>query len=162
MPITIETGAGLSNADSYASVADCTSYAADMGLAFAGTTSAQEAALRKATLYLDTMYRFGGVKRSRNQALQWPRVGAMLDGYELTPDSIPAKVVKACCELAIRAMSADLVTDVSPAVVTEETVGPITTKYGPHRNGGQSRYAVVDALLSGLAGSTSTVRVERA
>ena len=43
MPLIVESGAGLPNADAYVSVADCTTYAAAHNLTFTGTESVQEA-----------------------------------------------------------------------------------------------------------------------
>ena len=71
MPLIVEDGSGLANADSYVSVADCQAYAADHGLAFAGEAAAL-AALRNATLYLDGEYTYCGERATDIQALEWP------------------------------------------------------------------------------------------
>lgn len=144
MPLIVEDGTGLPNADSYVSVADCQAYAAAHGLAFAGEEAALEAALRNATLYLDGEYTYRGERATGTQALEWPRT---------VVDGVPREVVSACCELAVRALKGPLWQDVSSTTAgaaIEKTVGPITTKYATAegvRNDGQTRYAGVTAML---------------
>lgn len=145
MPLIVEDGTGLPNADSYVSVADCQAYAAAHGLAFAGEDAALEAALRNATSYLDSAYEFVGSRLYLEQALEWPRT--------VNQGRVPAAVVNACCELAARALKGPLWQDVSSTTAgaaIEKTVGPITTKYATAegaRNDGQTRYAGVTAML---------------
>ncbi|AMG36252.1 DnaT-like ssDNA-binding protein [Achromobacter xylosoxidans] len=144
MPLIVEDGTGLPNADSYVSVADCQTYAAAHGLAFAGEQAALEAALRNATLYLDGEYTYRGERATDTQALEWPRT---------VVTGVPREVVSACCELAARALKGPLWQDVSSTTAgaaIEKTVGPITTKYASAagaRNDGQTRYAGVTAML---------------
>lgn len=155
MALIVESGVGLDDAESYVSVADATKYAEKMGhsaWSAVGVTDAQrEAALRQATAYIDSRYRFRGEPLTDTQALEWPR-----DGY-----AWPQKrVVDACCELAVRALSQPLYADVD-ALVTEETIGPLTTKYAA--GDGQVRFAQVDDMLKPLTvGSMSTIRLNRA
>lgn len=160
MSLVIEDGTGLPNADSYVSVADANAYAAAMGhvswLA-AGVTEAQkETALRRATQYVDSRYRYKNSKLNPDQALEWPRAGF----------TWPVKrVLDATCELAVRALAGDLYSDVAPDDnIKSETVGPLTTVYQDAENGGQVRFAIVDDLLLPLvaSGQMTTIRLERA
>lgn len=153
MALEVEDGSGKVNAESYVSVADCTSYHAAFGnSAWAALTlDAQEVALRKATQYIDARYRFKGERLKYDQALQWPRSGfASKDVSELTPPWPVPQVKNATCELALTASTTDLFTNEDSRAVTEETVGPITLKYGDARFGGQVRYTLVDDLLAPL------------
>lgn len=134
MTLTVETGVGLANADSYVSAADALSYATANGLAWPTDVPAQEAAVRRATMWIDATYRsrFPGYRRNRRlQALEWPRVQAFaLEGggngpspayygdYGVSPyafdgvfdplpfDSVPAEIVKATIEAAAREVAA--------------------------------------------------------
>lgn len=151
MALTTEDGSGLADAESYVSVADCTTYAAAHGLAFTGTESEQEAKLRRATQYLDTEYTFKGERLTQTQALAWPRT--------VVP-GIPREIVGACCELACK--SGDLWADVDASAVIEKTIGPITKKYAAPTNGGQKRFAGVDALVKRWTYGNSTIKLVRA
>lgn len=157
MALIVEDGTGVPNADSYVSLSDATAYCAAMGHSAWATASAtdQESALRRATQYLDTRYRYAGNRITTTQALEWPR----------TIRQWPLRSIRdACCELALRALDGELYTDAGDAPVTRETVGPITMEYGYSTNGGQQRYSIVDDMLRGLLASIGrlTLRVERA
>lgn len=150
MTLIVETGAGLPDADSYASVADADAYHAARGnAAWTGTDAAKESALRRATDYLDRL-NYAGTRASAAQALAWPRYDVMLDEYDIAADAVPARVVKAACELALRALSSDLLPDQGGADVTRETVGPVSVEYAPSPSGGRPRYGVVADLLRPL------------
>lgn len=157
MSLIVEDGTGRADAESYAALAFADAYHAAMGhAAWADAVpEVREAALRRATQYLDTRYRFAGAPLNPTQALAWPRTAAPW----------PVKRVQdAACELALRALDNPLHVDQGDAPVTQETVGPISVSYGPSQNGGQVRVAIVDDLLRDLiavAGRLS-LRLERA
>jgi len=159
--MALVTTAGSATADSYVSLVEATAYASAMGLAWTGSDTVKEAALRRATQYVDRYYRFRGEKAEATQALQWPRTSASLDGYDLDSDVIPRPVKDAVCELASRGLSGALYADVDASVITEETVGPMTLKYDV-RASGQKRFALVDDLLAGLIASRSQIAIVRA
>lgn len=148
MALIVEFGAGLPDADSYVSVADCAAYATAHGLTFAGDEPAKEARLRRATQYLDAQYAYKGEEQTDAQALAWPRTVA--------PGVVPREIVAACCELACK--SGDLWQDVDAAPLIEKTIGPITKKFAAPGNGGQKRFAAVDALVKRwVAGGNGTM-----
>jgi len=98
---------GAANADSYASLATAASYATAVGsTAWAGTDASKEAALRRATSWLDGAYagRWPGFRvNGRSQSLEWPRVGAYDAEIEwIDSATIPVEVVNATCEAALR------------------------------------------------------------
>jgi hypothetical protein len=80
MPITVivETGEGLADANSYASVAEADSFHetnVHSAAKWAVMTSDQKAmSLITATRILDQQWQWNGYKKSVTQALQWPRV----------------------------------------------------------------------------------------
>jgi len=152
MALIVEDGTGKVNAESYVSVADCAAYAAAHGLTFTGDEPAKEARLRRATQYIDAQYAFKGEEQTDAQALAWPRTVA---------NGVPREIVSACCELACK--SGDLWQDVDASSIVSETIGPLSTTYAEPANGGQVRYAAVDALLKRwVAGGGMSVRVVRA
>lgn len=157
MALVVEDGTGLAKADSYISVEQADAYMISMGHeAWADASqSDKEKALRQATQYVDSRYRYKNQPLKPEQSLEWPRVGL----------SWPIKrVLDATCELAIRALTASLYTDVAPTdAVKSETIGPISTVYQESKNGGQVQYALVDDLLRPLVatGQVTGIRVER-
>lgn len=165
MGLIVETGDGLANAESYASVATADAYHQSVGnRSWSGTPEAKEIALRKATKYLDTRFRFQGTRvLPQTQALMWPRYDVYIEGIMAVWPVV--RVVEACCEAALRALTnGSLMVDVKDGSPIEVTVGPITTKYGSLRQGGQTKIAIVDSLLSPFlagGGSASFLRLER-
>ena len=153
----VEDGSGKTDSESSVSVADCTAYHLKHGGEAWDSIDNQEAALRKATQYLDSMYWWKGAPKNYAQALRWPRVGVTVDGYDLPGDALPAKLKAACCELAAKG---DLFADVDAQHVTEVTVGPISRTLSAPSNGGQKRYAAVDALVRELiAGGSGSATI---
>lgn len=159
MSLIVEDGTGLSNAESYASVADADAYHLSMGnTAWTGAEQLKEKALRRATQYLDAWYRFRGERLLLTQSLEFPRVGVT----DLLPDWPMKNLVAATCELALRALSGTLISDTEGESIRREKVGPIETEYF-RNDGAQVRYTLVDKLLKDLVhGANSSVRVERA
>ena len=160
--LNVETGVGLEDSESYVTVAECTAYHAKHGGADWESLDDQEAALRKATQYLDSVYQWRGYPVFSTQALKWPRLGVVVDGYELPSDEIPAKLKAACCELAAKG---DLFSDVAAQQVESVKVGPIERKMSGLLNGGQVRYAAVDAMVRELVrggSGSSTISLVRA
>lgn len=152
MALIVESGAGLPDADSYVSVADCANYATKHGLNFTADETAKEARLRRATQYIDAQYVFKGEEQTDTQALAWPRTVAT---------GVPREIVAACCELACK--QGDLWQDVDAAPVIEKTIGPITRKFAAPSNGGQKRFAGVDALVKRwVAGGGMNIKLVRA
>lgn len=86
--------------------------------------------------------------------------------YDIRPeflDPVADRLKHAACEAALRAANGSLFADVDAQAVTEESVGPITTKYAQPVNSGQRRFGVIDALMKGLTkGGAGMVRFERA
>ena len=159
MSIVVEDGTGLANAVTYVSVADADAYHSAFGNdAWTGTDAAKEIALRRAAQYIDARYSFRGLRKTSTQALEWPRVAYEPDGrLEEWP---PTRLVHACCEAALRALSDTLQADASADSVTREKVGEIEVEYA--QKTGQTRYPIVDSLLRCYAtSSASMLRVER-
>lgn len=164
MALAVETGAGLPDAESYGSVADCAAYAAARGLAFpASPEAAAEAALRRATAFIDGKRgRFPGFRRmARAQALEWPRIGASDAAGNAVPfDAIPSEIVKATFEAAIReiATPGSMAPDQTPAIRRKRVkAGPVETET-EYAGGGfnvATSFSMIESLLAGLLGAQS-------
>lgn len=157
MPLIVEDGNGLSNAESYASVAEADSYFTARANEDWDNVEDKEAALRKATDYMLQNYRerWQGYRNSTTQALDWPRSQVEIvdapSGYRSFPayyatNYIPPEVKKACIELALIAGNQDLTPNLDRTTV-QETVGPISVTYDTGEAPYQT-YRKVDLWLS--------------
>ena len=103
MPTTTlvkETGTGSATSNSYATAAELDQYALDRNVTLTATYGDQTQLLFQAMDYIE-FYEFIGIKNSDTQALQWPRAGAVVDGYEIDSDEIPVDLVEGQMALAI-------------------------------------------------------------
>lgn len=160
MALIVEDGSGLANAESYVSVSDCASYATARGLTFPeAPEAAAEAALRRGAAWLDATYRGrlpGRRKRGRAQGLEWPRTGALdATGEEIGEAEIPAEIIAATCEAAVRELAAP--GSLSPDILgtqraVREKVGDIEVEYADAPAIGDARpiVSVIDGILSSL------------
>lgn len=135
MTLVVEDGTGLATAEAYVSVSDADAYHIARGnQSWADQTvpsDSKEAALRRATAFIDATYRgrFPGYPASgRRQALEWPRIGAYVtvpdngradgllypggrdlvfaDGvYQIASNEIPRELTAAVCEAALRELT---------------------------------------------------------
>lgn len=168
MAFVVEDGTAKADANSYVTIADADSYFADRGnTAWTGADAVKQAALVKATDYIEGRFgqRFIGSKKTTTQALAWPRTGAA----DFADTAIPVGLRRACCEYAVRALSAELAPDLKvdasglTVVATKKKVGPIETDYAVPQTGLGSTpmlfrpYPAADMLLRGLVYSASQV-----
>ena len=99
MALITTIGGALS--DSYGTLLDFQTYAANMGWTLTKTDDEQEALLRRGTLYLDRNYNWRGYKATDAAARQWPRVmSELVNGFSVPSDTIPQDVIYAQFELA--------------------------------------------------------------
>lgn len=151
MTLTVEDGTGITDAESYVSVAETDTYFTNLSNAnWTGTDAVKEAALRKATEFLDATYTWKGTIYSKEQSLGWPRTGVYdQEGRDLK-ESVPLSLKRATFELALASLSADLVTIQNNSnYVKREKVGELEVEY---RNNApvDRQYKYVDRLLDGL------------
>lgn len=161
MPIIVEDGTGVDNANSYAAIADVTTYLTERNNIEIWEdldTEEQEAALIKATDYMELMYadRWKGSLSADATTLSWPRVGVYDRKREPVTDAVPLDVKKACMEYAIAALSGDLMPTIAPDDASgkevkwlKEKVGPIETEteFLPGSRKTVREYAVADRLV---------------
>lgn len=173
MALVVEDGTGKADAESYVSVEDCTSYATARDITdWLNTANDQEAALRRATAFLDKSFVWKGYKTwGRAQALAWPRVEVLdEEDNEVLGTEIPVEVIQATCELAAyeAANPGGLNPTVTPSTfVTRERVGEIEVNYAAPGGAVDSarpvllgvRDLVAGLLAQGQPGSISGVAV---
>lgn len=164
MPIIVEDGTGLADAEAYISVADADTYFAARGSAIwaALTTEQKEQALRAGSDYMAAVYgaRWKGYRVTETQALDWPREDVVANGFDIDNDVVPAAVARANAELAVRASAGELLAD-QGAQVKSEQVGPIAVTY---QDGARqaTRYAIVEGMLAAFMRGAGQVPVVRA
>jgi len=132
--------------DFYGNVAAADAYhAARANVAWTGDDVAKQAALIRASVYIDGRYRkllasgvwqslFPGVKtEGRGQAREWPRTGAEdYEGHAIPSDQVPVEVEQATYEAALRelvepgSLSPDFV---AASTVKRQKVGPIEEEF---------------------------------
>jgi hypothetical protein len=174
--MSLITTSGASNADSYATVAEADAYFAARGIgAWTGTDVAKEAALRRATSYLDNQYqgRWIGVRTKLEQSLAWPRSDGTrerytttlffplldVDGAPIGTDEVPRKVKQAQIEVALLTLTG---VKVEPTLERGGRIKSISKGVGPlqksvtYMDGAPAvdRYLAVEGLLRGLVTST--------
>jgi hypothetical protein len=131
--------------DSLASLDDATNYLATVQPAvkaawLAAGTDAQECALRQASMLMGELP-WMGVRTQPTQALCWPRrdgtrlydplqpyVGVLYDrdGYPVNAFSIPALIVRATCEFALRLLGEDRIADAGALAPSELKIGTLS------------------------------------
>ena len=105
MAITVETGAVVTGANSYVTVAFADAYfAIDNNYATvwaALTTDGKEGKLKWATRILDQKVQWKGNKTTDTSALRWPRTGVFnRDGIVVAVNEIPLQLQEVTCEMA--------------------------------------------------------------
>lgn len=108
----VETGTGSATSNSYASIANGSDILEQDPFRHVwgcATDAERERALRWATRFLDTKYRWFGTTliNSPAQALGWPRTCAYDDaGNAITAGTIPAQLIEATVRMALELMKA--------------------------------------------------------
>lgn len=136
MPFLVEDGTGVDGANSYCSVADADDYHTLRGnTAWTGVQSVKEAALVKATDYIEQEYRdaWQGTRVTITQDLEWPRydMPSGVDGYYRNADDIPQELKDATALLAIEYITSG---ELNPnldrgGMVSREKTDVIETEY---------------------------------
>lgn len=173
MALVVETGQGATDADSYISVADADAYLARCGTPAtwsAATEAQKEAALRKATRFIDLTYQdaWQGRRCDDDQALDWPRAHVEYPrGWYVDTNTVPARIGYAVAEAAaVEIAEADslLPTLESGARVTSESFsaggGAISESktYSGGKLEGVKEIQVVAALVGPLTRASGPMR----
>lgn len=153
MSIIVEDGTGVANANSYISEADLTTFATARGVTL---TTSTETLLIKAMDYIEA-FSFKGIKKERDQALQWPRLEVYIDGYYWDSDEIPQELKDALCHTAIAIdQSNDPLQDM-PRQTVAEKVGEIEVHYSPGSSSVARNIRILNAIRKLLRGGGTRV-----
>lgn len=165
MTFEVEDGTGSETANSYVSVADADAYHALRGNSAWTETSTspdqgKHAALVRATQAIDALYRgrWPGAKlNGREQALEWPRVDADdANGEEIADDAVPAEIVAATCEAALRELedAGSMMPDLERGGgVKRVKAGTVEVEFAGNASA-LTAFTIIDGILSPLLGST--------
>ena len=178
MAFLVEDGTGVTDANSYLSVADADTYWDDRvnatspdGNAWTDATqSDKEGALIEASSYLDATYDWvwnnpphwqDSVNPlsppsaytplvNENQGLKWPRQAAYDEDTYVLQQDVPQKVKDATAEVALNALDGQILpTRERGGMVKREQVGNVSVEYMDNAPGGTS-YPMIDRILNGL------------
>lgn len=137
--MSLVTTPGAVNADSYVSVMDADAYFSARGVtAWIGSEADREAALRRATDYLENTYRgrWVGTRTTRDQALAWPRIDGSghaqlledADGFDLPDNVVPKNIQCATAEVALLLLQG---VNLQPRLVRGGAIKRSRVKAGP-------------------------------
>ena len=167
MPLVLNAEVGSATANSYCTVAEANAYhdfhvAETVWESAAGASNnVQVRALVMATRLLDEQYDWIGTKATAEQALRWPRVGAMdRDGYPIAYDELPRDLIRATAELARYLLAGnrfDAIDDAQSGI-EEVRAGSVMVKFTQATQPmviPASVAAMLAALASGMAGDLS-------
>jgi len=117
-------------------------------------------ALQRGTDYVDRSFRnrFPGIRTGNHtQVEEWPRTGATYyrTGEDIASNAVPIEIESATYEAALRELAAPgiLLPDYTPSKQkTQQTVGPITTKFAPATKASDAVPIVtqIEGILSGI------------
>lgn len=123
MALTVETGAGVANANTYISLNDFRTFAEGHNFTLTDDDDLVEGWLRRAAFAMQTLA-WKGVKVDTDNALAWPRSGVYVDDELLAEDAIPRGIIYGQAMLAVEMYAADALetTPGGGAAVAEHTV----------------------------------------
>jgi hypothetical protein len=159
-PVALDDTVGGADANTYASLAYANDYFVTRLWAATDWEQARDdfknRALVMATRLLDQWFDWIGVVVSADQALLWPRTGAVgANGYLIATDVIPREVSEACCEWARELIKSDRTADsgAQGSNISKIVAGPIEIDY----SGTATAKPIPDNVLS-LLSRLGTVR----
>lgn len=168
MPLIVENGQIIPNADSYVTRAEYITYAASRGVTVADT-EATDVTLRKAAQFIDSHEaNLKGIKVDRDQPMAFPRSGVYIDGWFWNSEEIPRQVILAQLNIAL-----DMEAGIDPynppvnpnrATVAERVEGAVSVQYA---SGGIAqklgRSSTATALMNSLLRHSGlSIALERA
>lgn len=140
MALIIEDGTGVDDADSYITLTEARSYALARGAELSADDAVITVQITEVMDYLEAQrFRYQGVKTLPANALQWPRLGVLIDCVAIDDDVIPQELKDVEAQLIIDVSSGiTLSPNVAPTSgdIKKEVVGPLTTEFF---EGGSSR-----------------------
>lgn len=167
MALIVEDGTGVAGANSYTTVVAARAYALARGVTLSAVDSDVEVLLIKAMDYIESLrgqYQGERTYTSVTNNLVWPRYGVYIDNAPLDYKTIPAVLKAAQAQLAMDAVSTDLMpTGSGREVIRERVEGVVEVEYNPLGiTSVQPALTRAKALLAPLMMSGGLLRVVRA
>lgn len=94
--LILEDGTALPNSNTYVLEATFSAWLTDMGYTI---TKPAEELLLNAMVTIEAQ-KYKGSKLTKAQALQWPRSGVVVDGFDIDEDEIPVQLINAQMQCA--------------------------------------------------------------
>lgn len=119
--LIVEDGRGLPDANSYVSVSYADSYSKNRNYDawLSQSEYVRKAAVIKGMDYVDSLFRWKGTRKYRNQSLCFPRIDIVDDDGFNRSGEIPENLKKAVCEAAF------LVVDQYTLFASQDPLGPV-------------------------------------
>lgn len=127
MAIVVEDGTGVTGANSYATEAELSAFAAARAVTLSGSYTTEQL-LILAMDYIES-FRFKGWKVLSTQSLQWPRTSVYIDGYYNDDDDIPNELKNALMQTAIAIDAGNSPQQNIPRKTIREKVGDLEVQY---------------------------------
>ena len=164
MALIVEDGTLVANANSYVDLATSRAYSAARGIVPRADDGELEADLILAMDFIESHRdKFKGWLVKETQALQFPRLGLYIDGFLFDFQDIPQPLRDLQSQLAVEIQNdVELFPTVTEPFITEETVGPIRTRFtGRYGTGNSPKLPYVNVFLDVLLNSTSPLTAIR-
>ena len=154
MAVIIETGAQVTDSDSYSTRAEYIAYAASIGTTIADTVAADEQ-LIAAAIFIDSKEaQLKGCRVDRDQSMAFPRNGLVIEGFSWLSTEIPRQVLLAQMALALDLNAGEdlynLSQSASAGVKKERVEGAVSVEYAVSDSMKLSRRSRSQALLASL------------
>lgn len=168
--LVVEDGSGKSDSDSYIPISEAESYMDDFGLAWPDNYGEheKEIGLRLGTQHIDKTYRtrLQGSRVTKEQALDWPRIGVTIAGGRFNidsneiPDDLKRATVHAAVSVANQATTSLGPDKTDPGRVKVEKVKidviEIETEWSQSKDD-EVEYTMVDRLMAQFLGAGDRV-----
>jgi hypothetical protein len=169
MPLIVEDGSGLPDANAYVDIPYISTYLLGEQLEAweALTESEQESAIIRATRAVDILFNWLGTRETLGQGLSWPRSNVVYEGFEI--EGVPTAVQKATAEaVGLVLGEAEFFSEEADVEIASEKVDVIAVSYRTGQAGEKkeiTKFEVLNCLVRGLYriknGGFRTVPVER-
>ena len=161
--MVVEDGTGLIDSNSYVSLEYADDYFTSHGVSIWSekTEEEKEILLVKATDYIDNIFDWNGIKSTKEQGLNFPRLGLFdKDGYKV--EDVPKQLKDSVCEAVTVVMSdKELFQSASEnGAVISEHIGSLSFTYDVSQKIKDSTlYESINSRLRGLFRDTSKSKI---
>jgi hypothetical protein len=155
MAITIVATPGATNANSYVTEAELTTWIEDRlrnsAAVAAATSDTKKKALVLATRLLDELVEWDGYPtNAETQALQWPRFELFdQNGWFIPWNAIPTRLKNATCEFACNLIDGDRTAEVATTGIDRIKAGPVELEFS--KSNPPSRKVLTDTVIQMVA-----------